>query len=376
MKKLILFVTIGFIVACSSKVDRPETSEEIMNQISEHKSQVIELNKEIDNLEKQLINQSDIIDKGTSVTVKELFYEEFNHFIEVNGVVEAINAAYISPEINGQVKEIFVKEGQYVKKGQMLIKINSSITESSINEVETALELARTVFKKQKQLWDKNIGSEIDYLQAKNNVEALEGKLETLQAQIDMAMIKAPIDGIVDEVLVKDGELAIPGMQMIQLVNLKNLYVNADVSEAYITKVSKGDKVLLEFPSYPDIKMEVPVHRIGNIVKSANRTFKVQLKIKNENGQIKPNVLARIRINDFSEDQALLVSSIIIKQDLQGSYVYIVNQEDYTAKKMYVKTGKSYMDNTMITEGLSKGEKVITQGYNQVSDGSKIKIAN
>ncbi len=186
-------------------------------------------------------------------------------------------------------------------------------------------------------------------------------------------MIKAPIDGIVDELMVKEGELAIPGMQMLQLVNLSTLYVNADVSEAYITKVKKGEMVLLEFPSYPDIVMKVPVYRIGNTVKSANRTFKVQLKIKNKNNQIKPNVLARIKINDFTAENALLVPSLIIKQDLKGSYVYIAD-DDNLARKVYVETGLSYLGSTVITNGLSAGDKVIVKGYNQVSDGSKVQI--
>ncbi|MCD4731891.1 MAG: efflux RND transporter periplasmic adaptor subunit [Bacteroidales bacterium] len=373
MKKLIFVIAIGIITSCASKVDNPANSEEIENQIAEYKKQVVELNKKINELEKDLQSYSDESVQGTPVSIKELAFEEFNHYIEVNGVVEAINAAYISPEINGQIKEIYVEEGQYVKKGQLLIKINSSVIESTLKEVETSLELAITVYEKQKQLWEKNIGSELDYLQAKNNKESLESRLETLQAQIDMAMVKAPIDGIVDEVFVKDGELAIPGMQMIQLVNLNNLYVNADVSEAYITKVKKGEMVVLEFPSYPDINMNVPVHRIGNVVKSANRTFKVQLKIKNENDQIKPNVLARIKINDYTTENALLVSSLIVKQDLKGSYVFVANA-DNTAKKAYIETGMSYMDLTMVTTGLSVGDRVIVKGYNQVSNGSKLEI--
>ncbi|MCD4684293.1 MAG: efflux RND transporter periplasmic adaptor subunit [Bacteroidales bacterium] len=375
MKKILFVLLVGILTACSSKVDNPGSTDEIQNQISEYKKQVIELNKKINELEKDLQSSTDEPVQGTPVAIKELAFEEFNHYIEVNGVVEAINAAYISPEINGQVKQIYVKEGQHVKKGQLLLKINSSITESSIKEVETSLELANTVYEKQTQLWEKNIGSELDYLQAKNNKEALESRLETLQAQNDMAMIKAPIDGIIDEVLVKEGELAIPGMQMIQLVNLNDLFVNADVSEAYITKVRKGEMVVLEFPSYPDIVMEVPVHRTGNVVKSANRTFKVQLKIKNINDQIKPNVLARIKINDYTSENALLVTSIIVKQDLKGSYVFVANG-DNTAKKVYIETGMSYMDLTMVTTGLSVGDRVIVNGYNQVSNGSKLEIVD
>ncbi|MEZ5084112.1 MAG: efflux RND transporter periplasmic adaptor subunit [Bacteroidales bacterium] len=375
MKKLIIIFAIAVISACSSKVDDINNAEEIENQISEYKKQVNDLNKKIIELEKELAGMSEDI-KSIPVAAKTLAFEPFNHYIEVNGTVEAINAAYISPEINGQIKEIYVKEGEYVNKGQLLIRINSNILENSINEVKTSLELAKTVFEKQKQLWDKNIGSEMDYLQAKNNKEALESKLQTLQAQLDLAMVKAPIDGIVDVVSVKEGELAIPGMQMVQIVNLNDLYVNADVSEAYLTKVKKGETVLLEFPSYPDVSMEVPVYRIGNTVKPANRTFEVQIKIKNTNGLIKPNVLAKIKIKDFSAKQALIVPSIIIKQDLQGTYVYKINPADKVAEKVYIETGMSYLGNTMITNGLKQGDMVIVEGFNRISVGTKVNISN
>jgi len=371
MKKLLVVIIIGVLTSCSSKVDNPESKEEILIQISEYKKEMVELNKKLTTLEQELIDLEGGI-KGTPVYTSKIELQEFNHYFEVNGSVEAINAAYISPEINGQVKEIYVTEGNKVSKGQALIKLNSSITESSIKEVETALELANTVFEKQKQLWDKNIGSELDYLQAKNNMESLESKLETLNAQVEMALIRSPINGIVDEILVKEGELAVPGMQVVQVVNLDGLYVNADVSEAYITKVKKGDIVSLEFPSLPDIKMDIPVFRTGNIVKSANRTFTVQLKIKNVDKLIKPNILAKIKIRDYNKKQAIVVPSIILKQDMKGTYLFKVNE--CKAYKIYVETGKSYKGTTIVTSGLNTGDEVIVDGYNQVSDGKLIEI--
>lgn len=376
MKKLIFVLSLGIIAACSSKVDNPESNEEIKNQISEYKKQVDDLNIKITELQKQLKDEPSQVSYKIPVSVKNLNYEPFNHYIEVNGTVEAIHSALISPEINGQALEIYVQEGERVKKGQKLFKLNSSITENSIKEIETSLELAKTVYERQKRLYDKDIGSELDYLTAKNNKESLESKLKTLQAQADMALVKSPIDGIVDNIFIKKGEMAIPGMHAMQVVNLDDLYVNADVSEAYLTKVKKGDMVLLEFPSYPDIKMEVPVYRTGNVVKASNRTFNVQLKIRNIDEEIKSNVMAQIKINDFSKEKAFLVPSIIIKQDLKGSYIYLVqsNSSVLKAKKVYIKSGISYSDETMITEGLEAGDRVIVKGYNQVSDGAEVEI--
>lgn len=373
MKKLILITLVALLSACSGKVDNPVNDEDILRQISEYKSQVNDLNKKIADLEKTLSTNADK-NEGVAVTIREMKPEPFNHYIEVTGTAEAISSAFISPEINGQVKEIYVIEGQSVSKGDLLIRINSSITETTINEVKTSLDLAKVVFEKQEQLWEKNIGSEIDYLQAKNNVETLESRLETLYAQLDMAEIKSPINGIVDDVLVKKGELAIPGMEIIRLVNLDEIYINADISEAYITNVKVGENVMLEFPSFPDYSMEVPVYRTGNIIKEANRTFKMQLKIRNKDGMIKPNILAKIKINDYSLEEALLVPSIIIKQDMQGSYVYTVDPEAHTAKKVYVETGRSYLDVTVLSSGIEAGDQVIVEGYNQVSTGSKVKF--
>jgi RND family efflux transporter MFP subunit len=159
------------------------------------------------------------------------------------------------------------------------------------------------------------------------------------------------------------------------VLNLSNLYINADVSEAYLTKVKKGDPVLVEFPSYPEISMEVPVYRTGNMVKPANRTFQVQLKINNENNMIKPNVLAKIKINDYTDMQALAIPSIIIKQDMKGSYVYIVDVNTGVARKSYIETGMAYQGMSEVVNGLNIDERVIVAGYNQISDGSPVRIA-
>lgn len=371
MKKILFVAIVLILSSCGSE----KTNEEINKEISEHKKEIVELNKKIKVLEEELVEEDDKAKKSIPVSVKKMIAETFHHYIEVNGTVEAVNAAYVSPEINGQVEAIYVKEGDRVKAGQKLFKLNAIIVENSIKELETALTLTTIVYEKQKRLYDKEIGSEIDYLTAKNNKESLESKLETLKSQLDMAEVKASFDGIIDDIFIEVGEMAMPGMMAMQLVNLNDLYVNADVSEAYLTKVKKGDMVRLEFPSYPGVQMEVPVFRTGNIVKSANRTFKVQLKVKNQNELIKPNVLALIKVNDFTAVDALSVPSIIIKEDLKGSYLYVTNHKSAaSAKKVYVKIGKSYGSSTMITEGLNAGDNVIVEGYNLVSDGMLINI--
>ncbi|MCP5054482.1 MAG: efflux RND transporter periplasmic adaptor subunit [bacterium] len=316
---------------------------------------------------------------GVMIKVKPLTYEKFEHYFHARGTVEAVEDAFISPEINGRIKKIHVKEGQRVRKGQLLISLNSEVTESSIAEIQSGLELARTVYKKRKGLWEKKIGSEIQYLQAKTDNESLENKLKTMQAQLKMARIKAPIDGIVDDVSIKEGEMAAPGIQVIRLVNLKKVYINADVSESYLPKVGQGDTVEVSFPTYPELTMDAVIHRIGNVVKKANRTFLVQLLLDNPEEKLKPNLLAMIRMKDFHSEAALVVPAIIIKNDLTGSYLYVVDKDKESgkdvARKAYVTPGISQGSKTMVDKGLETGQQVIVDGYNLVKNGMTVQIA-
>jgi len=380
MKKVLAIVVVLIVASCSSKVDHPSgTPDNIKQQISDYKNQVLDLNKKIAELEETLKKTEGENLYKIAVTVQKLEYQPFQHFVQVSGTVEALNMADISPEANGQIKKIYVAEGEKVQKGQTLVKLNTSISESAINELETRLELANTIFERQKKLWDKKIGSEIDFLTAKNNKESLERSLETLKAQLDLSIVTAPFSGTVDDIFVKEGEMAMPGLRMLTLVNLDELYINADASEAYLTKVKKGDMVKVGFPSYPEIKEELPVHRIGNVVKPANRSFNIQLKMKNHEGLIKPNVISTININDYTAENALTVPSIIVKKDLIGEYIYVANNKDsrMIAEKKYIETGLSYDNRTMVISGLEPGQEVIVDGYNMVSDGVEIeKVAN
>jgi len=312
-----------------------------------------------------------------SVRVLKLEYHPFQHYFSANGTVEAVDYAYISPEINGQIKEIHVKEGQRVQKGHLLVSLNSEVIRNGIKELESGLELAQTVFNKRKDLWEKNIGSEIQYLQAKTEKDSMENRLESLKAQLKMANIKAPISGIVDKIHLKAGELASPGLPLIQLVDLSKVYVNTEVSEAYLPKLQKGDIVNVSFPTFPQLSRETPIHRTGNIIRVENRTFLVQLKLDNTEEKLKPNMIAIVKMKDFYAQSALVVPSIIIKNDLTGSYCYVAQSVDgkLTAQKAYVEPGLSEGHMTMINKGLEAGQEVITEGYNLVKHGMAVTVA-
>jgi len=301
----------------------------------------------------------------------------FHHFIEVSGSVEPIEYAFISPESPGQIKEILVSEGDRVSKGQVLIKLNSSVVDGQIQQVQSQLDLAKITYEKQDELWnEKHVGSEIQYLQAKTQKEALEGQLKTLQSQKAMSIIKAPFSGIVDRINLKEGELASPGMQLLELVNLKKMKIKSDISEHLLPVIHKNDSVIVTFPTYKDIEIKAPIYRTGNVINPANRTFTIEIRVNNIDQKLKPYMISNLKIMDYSLEDALTVPSIIVKKDFDKEFVFITQKTDSNtvAKKVFVETGRSYKDRTVITKGLNLDDQVIIQGYNTVSTGVAVKI--
>ncbi len=342
MKKIIPIVLIVFVlISCNNK-----------ESITEDKS------VEITNVE------------GVKVQIIE--QETFKRFVEFSGYLKAENYAFISPQASGQITNIYVNEGDYVSKGKLLVQLNNAIILNTISEIRNTLDLATITFTKQENLWSKNIGSEIQYLQSKNQKVSLERKLKTLNAQLQLTKIKAPFSGYVDNIRFKVGELASPGIQLLEMVNLNKMIVSVDVSEKYLSRFDKGDSVKITFPDFTELEKASVIYRIGNIINPANRTFKVEVKIKNKGEQLKPNLIANITINDLTIDSAIIIPSISIKNDFDRQFVYIA--ENNLAKKIYIETGASHIDKTVVTKGLNSGDKVIIVGYNLVSDNSEIRI--
>lgn len=372
MKHLILIFTISiFIISCSSDSEDNSNSE----NLKLYKAQIKELNDKIAEIEKAN-NNMEYTGIEIPVKLESLSLVPFSHNFNAVGELESINDAYISPEINGQITSVNVIEGQYVEKGQVLAKLNTVIIEKNIQEIESQLSLAKTIYDKQSTLWEKNIGSERQYLEAKNYYDGLQNKLNTLKAQYNLAIIKSPINGIVEEIYQKQGELAIPGIQLMQIVNIDELYVTVKLSETYLPIIKKGDLVTITFPSYPDLEYRQPVYRTGNVINKQNRTFTVQIKIANKDGKLKPHLQANVNINDYNTESAIVLPTILIKEDMTGSFIYIVeNRNGNTiATKKYIKTGISYEDKTEIVDGLSAGDKIITDGYSNVSNGSMVNV--
>jgi RND family efflux transporter MFP subunit len=337
------------------------------------------LQNEINQMESDLMQaDSSLLKKkesGILVEVKDIKPQTFEHYFEINGGIEAIEQANVSPEQGGQIKQILVKEGDSVTAGKTLAVLNTSVIQRNIEELDNQITLAQTMYDRQARLWEKKIGSEIQLLQAKNNLDALVNKRETAVAQMAMSTVKAPFSGIVDVLHQKEGELAAPGQPILTLVNMNEMKVKADVSENYVQTVKANAEVDVDFPSF-GMSTTAKIRSVSNIINPLNRTFSIEIRIPNTNGSLKPNGIATIKIKDFSADSALVVPAISIGKDAKGDFLFVINQEEgkYTAVKTYVRTDRTSNGQSMVIEGLKAGDQVVVEGYNEVANGDLVRI--
>jgi membrane fusion protein, multidrug efflux system len=378
LSMIIILATTMIFASCGEEKKVP--ADEIRQKISDYNQQIVDLNRKITDLERQLELLGETTQNRVRIPVEitTLELEPFDHYFMVNASVEAVRDAMISPEMSGQIREITVSKGQKVEKGQVLARLNTSVIENNISELKTSLRLAETVYGRQKRLWDQQIGSEMQYLEVKNNYESLQMRLKALESQLDMAIIRAPINGVIDDIFAKNGEIAMPGSRLMQIINLDQLYINTDVSESFLPSIQPKDSVILRFASFPDYEEKVPIFRLGNVINPENRTFRLQLRINNPDEQFKPNMVASVSIRSFSTDQALVVPSFMIKQDIQGFFVYVATEDaegDQVAQKIYIERGLSGEGQTMVISGIEPGDRLITQGHNRVSNGTLINIS-
>lgn len=372
MKKILIVIAAAIIfVACSAPTANDEVAKR--QQLQEYKQQLHELKQKIEMLETELSSKEKL--DVVNVKVTELKETTFEHFIEVNGKVEAEMNVDVSPESAGVINEVYVTEGQVVSIGFVMAKLSTEMLDRTVEELTIQLELATTNYNRQKNLWDQNIGSEMQFLQAKNNMESLEKRIESVKSQIEMAEIKSPVNGVVDVVYQKKGHIGSPQVPFAKVVNISKIKVYADISESYITQVKKGDKVKVYFPAL-DSEVESPILQIGNTIDPNNRTFRVRIDLANPGNKIKPNLVSVVRIRDYKAENAIVVPSLYIKEDFKGDYSFIAEEVDgkNLAKKVYVKPGVTNNNMTEVTEGLESGMKIISEGYDQISNGTVIRF--
>ena len=370
INQLTAVILVVILASCSAgNAGNEEQSKQ--EQLKEYKEQVTDLEKKIAKIEAEIKSTAEV--EKVEVVVSKLKPQKFEHFIEVTGSVEADQELNVSPEGSGKIMDIKVKEGQRVTKGTVLAILNAEPIERNIEEVKINLELAKTTYNRQNNLWDQNIGSEMQMLQAKSSKESLEKQLESLTAQKDMSIIKAPVDGIIDVIYQKQGQIASSQIPFARLVNIDKVKVYADVAESYLTKIKKGDDVFVTFPAIGK-DVETKIQMIGNYIDPNNRTFRIRLDLQNKNKMIKPNLDAVVKIRDYVAENAIVIPSLLIKEDFRGKYTFIAQSENnqLVAKKVYVKTGVSNNNMTEVREGLKPGTQIVSEGFSQVMDGSPL----
>ncbi|NVK29030.1 MAG: efflux RND transporter periplasmic adaptor subunit [Flavobacteriia bacterium] len=325
----------------------------------------------------QRIAELDSTTNYTTVSTHTVGSDNFEHFFNVYGSVEADQNVTLFAESAGMIESISVREGQTVSKGQALLNLDDDVIRNNIQEVETSLELAKTLYEKQERLWKQNIGSEVAYLEAKNRYEGLQTTKATLESQLAMSNLKAPFSGVVDEIFPKVGEYAAPGMPLIRLVNVSQVYVTADVPESYVNRVTVGEEVTLFFRSIQDTVV-ANIIQVGQFINPDNRTFKIKVGINRTTGAYKPNMMASVQIRDYSADSTVVLPSHLIQQNQEGkSYVYSLKSDgnglaDVT--RQFVQLGLSYEGMTEIRSGLQAGNLIVDRGARSVQDGERVRI--
>ena len=354
-----------------AKKEALKTKKEKLQAIRED---ITKLEKEISALDPEFGKQNR---RATLITTLPVTQSKFEHYVEISGSVKSRKNVVISAENMGNVNSVAVKEGSEVTKGQLLLSMDTELYHRGLEQLETEYALAKTMFEKQENLWKQNIGTEVQYLQAKNRKEGLENQIANIKTQISKSQIRAPFAGTIEEVLVKEGEMATTGSPLFRIVNHKDMYVKADLSEAHIGKFKKGDKIIVSFPS-ADQEIESTISSVGQVIDENNRTFAIEATLPEITFKIKPNLVAILKIKDFEVSDAVIVPSKLIQKDNTGEFLFITTSDstESFAKKIQVSRGITYKNQTMITEGLTGNELLVNEGFRDVTDGSKVKVVN
>lgn len=332
-----------------------------------------EIGKELAEVEAAIIAMDTAV-KPPLVTIMTIDRNNFSSYFRVQGSVQTDQNAQVLPEIPGVIKKIFVSEGDNVNKGQQIVMLDDNLLRIQIQQLEMNLALAKDLFQKQERLWKQNIGSEVQYLQAKNTVNNIEEQIKQVKETLNKYIVNAPFSGIVDQINLKEGEFASQMMPLLRIINLSNMYIQADVSESYIAQVKKGMEVNVVIPNIDTIKSTIT--RVGNFINPENRTFKITVNLP-KNELLKPNLVGTVSIADYTSSNTLALKSSIIMHDAENrSFVFIAenNGKDLVAKKVIIETGKSYQGYTEIKGGLTSKENIIEKGARKLVDGQEIRL--
>ncbi len=379
MKNLILIITCFALVSCLNE-EKSTTKDLIVNEnvvgLEQKRSRLVGQIEELRNelsLVTGALNRLDTTKKRAMVSVLTVKPREFKHRISLQSIIKTDQNILLQPEIMGAVSSITVREGQNVKKGQILLRIDDGGLKQSIRLQKVQTALAKTIYERQERLWNEKIGSEIEYLQAKTNYESQNSQLAQLNKQLEKAVVRAPFTGKVDDIMVEVGQVVSPGvMPLLRIVSTQKMYVEADVPERYLTTVSKGTPVRVDIPVLNTSFDAIISHRATH-VSTENRTFRVTVDI-DPNINVNPNLLSTLHIFDYINPQALLIPGSVISENASGKeFVFVINKNNQ-AQKVFIQTGYSENGMVEVIQGLEDGATIISEGARLVKENQPVQI--
>lgn len=381
-KQLIFALAVLIFMSCGDKKDNFEAvlnssdskllhtkKTELLEESQAIQLKINEINDKLDDLQGN--------EKFPLITTFSANEEYFKHFVELQGNVTTKNLALLNAEYTGLLKSVLVKEGQQVQKGQILAKIEDGGLSQQLAQIQIQADLAQTTFERQKRLWEQNIGSEIQYLQAKSAYDSQVEVINQMKQQLAKTTITAPFSGTIDDVFIDQGNIVSPGSTVFRLVSLKDMFVEVDVPENYLKDVRVGKDVVIEFPVL-NMSIDSKVRQAGSFINPANRTYKIEVGISDNHPFIKPNLTAKLKINDYTNDAAFLIPQDIISEDASGNeYIYILENIENNVgivKRVNIQTGKTQGDIIEVVNGLSENAQVIREGARSVKEGQKVEV--
>jgi RND family efflux transporter MFP subunit len=376
---VLLFI---LIVSCSGKKDNFETVLESGDSKLLHtkKSELLESQRALQIQINEINNKLDEIAGTYKLQLVSTFStteELFKHYVELQGNVTTKNLVVVNSEFAGLLKSVNVKEGQKVSKGQILARIDDGGLSQQLSQMQIQADLAKTTFERQERLWQQNIGSEIQYLQTKSAYESQLEAINQMKQQLAKTTLTAPFSGTIDDIITDQGTIVAPGTPIFRLVSLTDMFVEVDVPETYLKDVTTGKEVIVEFPVL-NMSVNSVVRQAGSFINAANRTYKVEVAIPNGYDNIKPNLTAKLKINDYTSRNAILIPQDIISEDASGDeYIYtleVVNDNTGLVKRTNIKTGKTQGDIIEVIEGLNPNTIVIQEGARSVKNGQKVEV--
>ena len=383
MKKIFIIVS-SLIFSCESE------NKSVSEVIASNNIKLIKLKREeINNKQQEIYKKLNLIDlklnelennsKNPIVSTSRIIKQDFNHYVELQGDVKSEKIISIYPEFSGIINEIFVKSGESVDKGQILATIDDGGLKQQLSQLQITYNLAKTTYERQERLWGQKIGSEIQYLESKSMFEAQSKAIEQLTKQLNKTIIKAPFSGIIDNVIVKKGEVVYPGRSnLMLLVNMQEMYVESKVPENYINSITKGKDVVIEAPML-NINLKSKIRLVANYINPLNRTYRIEAEIPKNNYKIKPNLNVKLKVNDYTSENAILIKLNHINIDSNNDeYVYkIINKDGKNyALKTIIETGKNNGNFIEVLKGLTENDEIVIEGARKITNNSEVKIIN